>query len=44
MPCAVLTPTKRGDHPMSERESMAISGNARWEPPNFGYRLPNLWA
>ena len=39
----LLTPTRRGDQPISERESVAIRC-ARWEPPSYGYRLPNGWA
>ena len=40
IPWAFLMPPRPGDHPMSERESMAIR-HARWEPPSFGYRLRN---
>jgi hypothetical protein len=36
----LLIPPRPGDHPMRERESMAIR-YARWEPPSFGYRLRN---
>jgi hypothetical protein len=39
-PCALLTPIRRGDHPMSERELMEIL-YARWEQPNFGCQPPN---
>jgi hypothetical protein len=43
MHCALLMPVQRGDHPTLGRESMALR-YARWEPPSFGYRPPNLWA
>ena len=43
MPYALLAPTRRGNHPISERESIAIR-SARWEPQTFGYRLPDWWS
>ena len=43
MPNALLTPSRRGEHPISERQSIAIRC-ARWEPQTFGYLLPNWWA
>ena len=43
MPNAFLTPSRRGEHPISERQSIAIRC-ARWEPQTFGYLLPNWWA
>ena len=43
MPNALLTPSRRGEHPISERQSIAIRC-ARWEPQTFGYLPPNWWA
>jgi hypothetical protein len=42
MPCARLTPGRRGDHPISDRKSTATL-YVKWESPSYGYRPPSSW-